>query len=789
MAPRRSGRRRRRSLGRLRQLFTPSSFAFSQGPRRAALLWTLVVVALAFCGYVLWLNSKVTAQFEGRRWQVPARIYARPLEIYPGVALTREELIAELEAAGYRPGSVERAGGYVRQGDTFFVNLRSFRFWDGDDPPRQLSISLDAGKVTRLADGTRTIPLVRLQPALVGRIYPGHGEDRILLQLKDVPPLFVRTLLTVEDRGFYRHSGISFRSMLRALLANIRARQTIQGGSTITQQLAKNFFLTPERTITRKLNEALIALLLELHYEKNEILQAYINEVYVGQQGPRAVHGFGLAAHFFFGRRLEELDLAEMALLVALVRGPSYYNPRVHPQRAKQRRDLALDLMAEQGVVSEETAAEEKARPLNVLAEAPEGQSRYPAFLDLVRRQLRRDYRDEDLRGAGLQIFTTLDPLLQRRAESALSARIRQLELDSARLGPGTLQGAVVLTRISTAEVLAVVGGRKPREAGFNRALDAVRPIGSLVKPAVYLAALEQPGRYNLVTPIQDAPVRLKDERGQVWAPRNYDDELHGPVPLYVGLANSYNLATVNLGLQVGIARVAETLERLGVNRPLPRYPSMLLGAIELSPLEVTQVYQTVAAQGFRTPLRAIREVTDTGGEPLTRYPLSVTQSIAPGPVYLLGHALTEVMRSGTGSGAYRRLPEDLVTAGKTGTTDELRDSWFAGFTDELLAVVWLGRDDNKPTGLSGSTGALQVWSHLISGIRSQSFAPPVPDNVVFSLVDPVKIGVSGFSLGCRNARQIPFIRGFQPAGGDCGDVGGRPPAAARSPISPSDKH
>jgi penicillin-binding protein 1B len=785
MARRRARRRKRARKSRLRNWFLWQIGAHGRAQWRPVIAWILVAAVLMFGSYLFWLNNNVTKQFEGKRWQVPARIYARPLEIYPGAALTPDELVAELDAAGYRPGSVRRVGGYLRRGDTFFINLRGFRFWDGDDPPRQLSITLGGGQVRRLADGARLIPLVRLQPALVGRIYPGHGEDRILLRLEDVPPLFIKALLTVEDRGFYRHSGISIRSMLRALMANIRARQTVQGGSTITQQLAKNFYLTPERTITRKLNEALIALLLEFHFEKGEILEAYLNEVYVGQQGPRAVHGFGLAAHFFFGRRLQELELAEMALLVALVRGPSYYNPRLHPQRAKQRRDLALDMMAEQEVVTEETVEQEKARPLGVLDEAPKGASRYPAFLDLVRRQLRRDYRDQDLRSAGLQIFTTLDPMLQRRAESALSARVRQLELGSAWLGPGALQGAVVLTRTSSAEVLAVVGGRKPREAGFNRALDAVRPIGSLVKPAVYLAALEQPGRYSLVTPIDDAPVRLKDERGKIWAPRNYDDQLHGSVPLTMGLANSYNLVTVNLGMEVGVPRVAETLERLGVVRPVSRYPSMLLGAIGLSPLEVTQIYQTIAGQGFRTPLRAIREITDANGEPLTRYPLSVTQSIAPGPVYLLGHALTEVMRSGTGRGAYRRLPEKLIAAGKTGTTDELRDSWFAGFTEELLAVVWLGRDDNKPTGLSGTTGALEVWSHLMSGIRTRSFDPPVPDNVVFSWVDPVKMGVGSFSFDCRNARRMPFIRGFQPRGGNCGEDGAQVPV---SPISPSDR-
>ncbi len=788
MAPRRARPRKHAGKRRSRQSSPPVKRTFGRARRRLVVVWSLVVAVIAAAGYALWLDRTVTAQFEGRRWQVPARIYARSLEIYPGAPLTPDVLTTELEAAGYQPGSVERAGGYLRRGNVFSINLRGFRFWDGEDPPRQLSVSLKDGKVQRLADGTRDIPLVRLQPALVGRIYPGHGEDRILLRLEEVPPLFIKTLLTVEDRGFYRHSGVSVRSMLRAFMANIRAGETVQGGSTITQQLAKNFFLTPERTITRKLNEALIAVLLELHYEKNEILQAYLNEVYIAQQGPRAVHGFGLAAPFFFGRRLVELELSEMALLVALVRGPSYYNPRQHPERAKSRRDLVLDMMAEQGVVAREKAEAEKRRPLGVLEEIPLGQSRYPAFLDLVRRQLRRDYRDEDLRGAGLQIFTTLDPLLQRRAESALSARVRQLELDSARLGPGALQGAVVLTRTTTAEVLALVGGRKPREAGFNRALDAVRPIGSLVKPAVYLAALEQPGRFSLITPIDDAPVRLKDERGEIWAPRNYDNELHGSVPLYVGLSNSYNLATVNLGLELGIPRVAETLERLGVTRPLSQYPSMLLGAIELSPLEVTQMYQTIAAGGFRTPLRAIREVTDANGSPLTRYPLNVTQSVAPGPVYLLGHALTEVMRSGTGQRAYRRLPEGLVTAGKTGTTDELRDSWFAGFSENVLAVVWLGRDDNKPTGLSGTTGALEVWSHLMSGIHNESFLPAAPDNVVFSWVEPAKISSRGFGFGfnCADARRLPFIRGFQPRDEPCGKDDATTPMR---PMPPLDRH
>jgi penicillin-binding protein 1B len=735
---------------------------------------------LSLGGYVLWMDREVRTQFEGKRWQVPARIFARPLELYPGAVLDAAALERELRIAGYQPGSDRRPGGFTRKRGSFRINVRKFRYWDAEEPARRLEIVVVDGRVTRLRGDGRPLSLVRLEPALIGRIYPAHGEDRILVRLEEVPPTFVKALLATEDRGFYRHMGVSLRSVLRALWVNIRAGQTVQGGSTITQQLAKNFYLTPERTLTRKLNEALIALLLEFRYQKSEILEAYLNEVYLGQQGRRAIHGFGLAARHYFGRRLIELETHEMALVVALVRGPSYYNPRLHGERARGRRNLILDTMAEQGAIGGPEATAAKRRPLGVLATAPPGRSAFPAFLDLVRRQLRRDYRDADLRGEGLRIFTTLHPLIQRRAEAALSAKVRQLETRSGRLKPGMLQGAVVVTRASSAEVLAVVGGRDAREAGFNRALDAVRPVGSLIKPAVYLAALEQPGRYHLATPLDDATVELKDRRGNVWSPKNYDGEFHGRVPLYEGLAKSYNLATVNLGMELGLSRVADALRRLGVERKVALFPSMLLGAVELSPLNVTQMYQTIADGGFRTPLRAIREVTDARGRPLSRYPLRVTQSVAAGPAYLLMHAMQAVMRVGTGRSAYENLPASITSAGKTGTTDDLRDSWFAGFTGDHLAVVWLGRDDNGPTNLSGATGALKVWTELMSGISTSSLSPPTPDNVMWATFDPDKIA-SGRS-GCDRGLRLPFIRGFEPSAGRCGDAdvqGGWDPDAA----------
>jgi len=769
MASRRSPPRKRSRTSGARK---PSRSAKRTRRRRNLsffLLLTLAAAMLALAGYVLWMDRDVRNQFEGKRWQLPARIFARPLELYPGAVLDSAALERELRIAGYQPGSDRRPGGFSHARGSFRVNVRKFRFWDAEEPARRLEILVGDGRVTRLRGDGRPLPLVRLEPALIGRIYPAHGEDRILVRLEEVPPTLVKALLATEDRGFYRHVGVSLRAVLRALWANIRARQTVQGGSTVTQQLAKNFYLTPERTLTRKLNEALIALLLEFHYQKSEILEAYLNEVYLGQEGRRAIHGFGLAARHYFGRRLNELETHEMALMVALVRGPSYYSPRLHRDRARRRRNLILDTMVEQGAIGGAEAEAAKRRPLGVLAVAPLGRSPFPGFLDLVRRQLRRGYRDADLRGEGLRIFTTLNPLIQHRAEAALSSRLRQLEARGGGLKPGVLQGAVVVTGTSSAEVLAVVGGREPREAGFNRALDAVRPVGSLIKPAVYLAALEQPGRYHLATPLNDATVKLKDRRGNVWSPKNYDGKLHGRVLLYEGLAKSYNLATVNLGMEVGLSRVADALRRLGVERKVALYPSMLLGAVELSPLNVTQMYQTIAGGGFRMPLRAIREVTDARGRPLSRYPLRVTQSVAAGPAYLLAHAMQAVMRVGTGRFAYEKLPASMATAGKTGTTDDLRDSWFAGFTGDHLAVVWLGRDDNGPTDLSGATGALKVWSELISAIPTSSLSPPQPDNVMWVTFDPDKID-SGRS-GCDRGLDLPFIRGFEPSTGGCGEA------------------
>jgi penicillin-binding protein 1B len=504
----------------------------------------------------------------------------------------------------------------------------------------------------------------------------------------------------------------------------------------------------------------IMALLLEAHYEKNEILEAYINEIYLGQDGNRAIHGFGLASHFYFDRPLSQLDLPQSALLVGLVKGPSYYDPRRNPVRALTRRNLVLQEMRRQLVITQQQYVTARASALGVVAQAPGGTSLYPAYVELVHRQLRRDYHEEDLRSEGLQIFTALDPLAQLAAERALTTRLSQLE-NARRLPVNSLEGAIVMSNTQNGEVQALVGGRNTRYEGFNRALDAARPIGSLIKPVIYLTALERPDRYTLATLLDDGPLVWRARGAADWEPHNYDKIFHGQVPLHVALANSYNVSTARLGLALGINKVMDKVRRLGVDRDLNGFASSLLGADSMSPLDVAQMYQTLASGGFRTPLRAIREVLTADGKPLQRYSLSVEQVIEPAPAYLITHAMQEVVREGTAKDLSTYLSPDLHIAGKTGTTNDLRDSWFAGYTGDRLAVAWVGRDDNQPINVTGAGGAMTLWGDMMARLNPEPLELQPPENVELVWID----SATGHRVDehCSTAASLPFIRGSAP--------------------------
>ena len=692
------------------------------------MLLALGAVVLSAALYVLYLDVQVVRQFEGRRWTLPAQVYAAPLELYTGLSLTLPEVEHELQRLHYRRAErLDRPGTYRRQGEHIDVMLRAVRFADEARPAQLLTIDGAESGIGSLRDAAgHDVAVLRLEPLLIGSIFPIHGEDRIVVAPQEVPPLLPAALKAVEDRKFDTHHGVDPLAVLRAAWANLRAGQIAQGGSTLTQQLVRSYFLDSRQTLWRKFREAVMAVALDAHFTKADLMNAYINEIFLGQDGDRAIHGFGLASQFYFGKPLAELDLAETSLLVAIVRGPSYYDPRRHPERALARRNLVLRQLIAQQVVGGAEASAAAQRPLGVTPR-PAG-AYYPAYLDFVRRTLRRDYREEDLTEAGLRVYTSLAPRAQEQAEHSLQHELERLDKARKR-SPVQLQGAVVMTAPQSGEVSAIVGGRDVGYDGFNRALDAHRSMGSLVKPFIYLTALES-GRYNAATVVQDAPIDLKLTSGQHWKPENFTREVYGPVPLVRALAESLNLATVGVGLELGLPKVSATLERFGLPRPPELVPAMLLGAVEVTPLEAAELFNGLANGGFRTPLRAVRAVISAEGKPLKAFPLEVAQVASPEVIYQLNRMLVLVMERGTGRAARAQLPAQLVVAGKSGTSSEFRDSWFAGFSGSDLTVVWVGYDDNEPTGLTGASGALPVWAHIMANAGTASWNAPMPDSL-----------------------------------------------------------
>ena len=790
MAKARSSRSSRKRLPLLRSLF---SLLFS------LLLGGTLLGAAGLGLYMLYLDGVIRSEFDQKRWAMPAKVYARPLELFAGMPLSADAFAQELKLLGYRdancpvepatppppgkrtlkrkpkppapeacvppPGggnAPDKPGSYARQGEVFEVITRDFNFWDGAEPARKVRVTFAGDILVDVVslDGQEAPGLLRLDPPEIAGIYPSHYEDRILLKGKDLPPALVDTLLAVEDRSFFEHAGINPKGIFRAMVVNLRAGRTVQGGSTLTQQLVKNLFLSNERSIKRKVNEILMAILIDARYGKDDILEAYSNAIYLGQDGSRAIHGFGLASQFYFGKALEDLDLHQLALLVGMIKGPSLYDPRKHPDNALERRALVLDVMVEQNLIGAEDAAVAKAMPLDVTPKAASGITAYPAFLELVQRQLRQYYKPEDLVSEGLRVFTTLDPRVQAVAENTLINSLPALEKSQPKARP--LQGAAVVADTQTGEVLAMVGDRESKTVGFNRALDAKRLAGSLIKPVVYLTALEQPDRYTLMTPLNDSPL-VYTSGGKRWTPANYDKRYHGRVTLRDALARSYNIPAVRVGLDMDVIKVVEMLQRLGFDHPLKPYPSLLLGALDASPFEIAQVYATIASGGFRIPLRAIREVTDASGKSLQHYAMDVVKVVESGPAYLITNAMQQVVKAGTASAMKSKLSPDLNIAGKTGTTDDYRDSWFAGFSGDRLTVVWLGRDDNKPTGLSGASGALRVWMDLMTGLKLEPLDAPPPADVEEIQVEP-RSGLR-VSEGCRRGEPVPFLVGSEPRG------------------------
>ncbi|WP_226665099.1 penicillin-binding protein 1B [Microbulbifer aggregans] len=717
-----------------------------------SLLALLGVLVLA--GYMVWLDVQLRERLDSRQYQLPARVFARPLILREGMVMRPDELEAEFEALNYKKmPTVDEPGQWQRDGMEYLVWRRDFIHADGREDKAKVRFRLRNDEITRLRDESdAALKEFRLDAAPIGTLL-GGGDDRTPVRIEEIPPLLGATLIAVEDQDFVHHFGVSPRGIARAMVANFKARGVVQGGSTITQQLVKNIFFDHKPSLWRKFNEALMAILMEVHYDKSYILQEYINEVWLGQQGSRAIYGFGLASEFYFQKPLSQLEPHQIALLVGLAKGASYYNPWRNPERALERRNTVLDVMLEQKLITQEQHDRLRKKPLEVASAGGAAQNPYPAFTERLLEELRPYYSVEELRTAGLRVYTSLAPSVQALAEKSISEGAEQLEKNRG-IQADSLQAATVIMENHSGNVLAMVGDRRPHYPGFNRALEARRQIGSLIKPAVYLTALERAHEYNLATLIDDAPIREVTEDGQVWMPANFNNRSHGLVPLYVALSRSYNQATARLGLDLGIESVRQTIRRLGVQANLPRVPSLFLGAVEMTPFEVAGMYQTMANGGEHVEPRTLLAVSNADGEQVQRFRRKASRGVDEVPVYLLRYGLEQVMREGTGKSALRRLPNSVAFAGKTGTTNNYRDSWFAGFSPGLTAVVWIGRDDNERTSLTGATGALSIWTEMMRKLPHRHGRIKAPRGVEWKPVNDQ--GQYMDPRYCEGGREIP---------------------------------
>ncbi|NKB63268.1 MAG: penicillin-binding protein 1B [Gammaproteobacteria bacterium] len=736
---------------------------------------TLSWVAVKFLGLAIlssliacviigaYLDREIRLRLANQPHALPAHIYAKPLEIEAGRKFSLPLVVDELKKRGYQfRQKITEHGNFVQSTQQLDISLNAIT--SIGQPPTMVRLFFSDGGIQKIIDhrSGKILDQVFLEPLHIGSLHLGSYEDRVATKLHQVPESLIRTLLLMEDRNFQYHIGVDPKSIIRALLSNLRQGRSVQGGSTLTQQLVKNLFLTPERTLVRKIVEAFMAIVLEMRFSKSEILETYLNEVFLGQSGNRAVHGFGLASKYYFGRPVEQLALHEMALLVGMIPAPSYFNPRRNPDRAKARRNLVLSKLVEQGVITPTRFSELADKPLKIIEARADATNRYPSYTDYLHRHVRQYYSENIIRTGGLKLYTAFDPHIQDIAQAALGSSLSELEKKH-NIEPHTLQGAIVVISQKTGEILSLVGDRKPGFSGFNRAIDAQRPIGSLIKPVVYLTALEKPFHYSLSTLISDTPLSIEQKGKDDWSPQNYDQKHRGQVSLHKALSQSLNIPTVRLGLKVGIDAVIETAHRLGVDREIASFPSTLLGANPHSPLEIAQLYQPIANQGVRVPIRPIRSVHNHRDAVIAKFPLSSKRVVEPDSAFLIDYALQKVVTNGTARKLLSLFPGNYQLAGKTGTTDDFRDSWFAGYSGEYLAVVWVGRDDNKPTRLSGATGALPIWANLMSNLKLSSDKPQPPGEIVFVDVDPVSGLLANYR--CEDKVNLPYSRKAQPVG------------------------
>ncbi len=691
------------------------------------------------------------------------RIYAAPSVVRRGMSEPGGSLVRKLTRLGYR--RVERSeavtsGTYRVAGPTIDVFPGPSPLPDAG-PPLPARVTVRSGRVTdvRTPEGT-ALDRLEIEPEILAIL---GASGATLAAAGERPPAACRdALLAAEDRYFFRHLGVDPLAIMRALWADVRAGAREQGGSTITQQLVKNAFLTPRRTLGRKLEEAMLAVLLELRASKEEILDRYMSSVYLGVDGGLPVHGFAQAADVYFGKPLGELGPAPCALLAGIIRSPNGLAPRRHPRAALARRNRVLALMVRNGALADPAGAQAIAEPLGLADARPRVAGALYVAAE-VGRELPRLLPPEIATVPGLAVFTTVDADLQRDAERAVRRQLERLE--GRRPRRERLQAALVALDPETGGVRALVGGRDFGSSPLDRALRTRRQPGSAFKPFVYLAALD-PTRRGAASPrtvmslLADEPVAVT-VGSSTWRPANYDGTFAGALPLEDALADSRNAATVRLSLDVGVDAVANAARDLGIAAPLPRVPALALGAAEVSLLELTAAYGVFASGGIRRAPTLVAAVTAANGDVLYRAAAPAERVLQPGVAYLMTHLLARVVDAGTGHPA-RAAGLTGPAAGKTGTTDDTRDAWFVGFTPAVVAGVWVGRDRGGPTGHTGAQAALPIWTDFVRAAGNTGVEEfPVPSGVVWRDVDPISGHLA--TAECPEHRRAPFLAGTEP--------------------------
>ncbi|WP_433636932.1 bifunctional glycosyl transferase/transpeptidase [Kluyvera georgiana] len=717
--------------------------------------WFLVKLGIVFAVliaiYGVYLDQKIRSRIDGKVWQLPAAVYGRMVSLEPDMAISKNEMIQLLTATQYRQvTAMTRPGEFTVQANSIEMIRRPFDFPDSKEGQVRARLTFDGARLDSIEnmDNNRQFGYFRLDPRLITMMSSPNGEQRLFVPRSGFPDLLIDTLIATEDRHFYEHDGISFYSMGRAVLANLTAGRTVQGASTLTQQLVKNLFLSSERSYWRKANEAYMALIMDARYSKDRILELYMNEVYLGQSGDNEIRGFPLASLYYFGRPVEELSLDQQALLVGMVKGASIYNPWRNPKLALERRNLVLRLLQQQNVIDQELYDMLSARPLGV---QPRGGviSPQPAFMQMVRQELQAKLGDKVKDLSGVKIFTTFDSVAQDAAEKAATEGIPALKKQRKL---SDLETAMVVVDRFSGEVRAMVGGAEPQFAGYNRAMQARRSIGSLAKPATYLTALSQPNQYRLNTWIADAPIALRQPNGQVWSPQNDDRRYSGQVMLVDALTRSMNVPTVNLGMALGLPAVTDTWLKLGVSKDqLHPVPAMLLGALNLTPIEVAQAFQTIASGGNRATLSALRSVIAEDGTVLYQSFPQAERAVPAQAAYMTLWTMQQVVQRGTGRQLGAKYP-NLHLAGKTGTTNNNVDTWFAGIDGREVVITWVGRDNNQPTKLYGASGAMSIYQRYLASESPIALDLTPPEDVVNMGVDEG----GNFICGGGGMRMLP---------------------------------